>query len=275
MDLENIQRRLFEKKLDIMKYFKVAFDVYREFLKSNKLLIFWTHLLVISVIGLDILNRYVITLFIKNNKDVKLVFYVVLLAILELILSIIQAFLIGYYFRKIVMGIEGENEFEIKKFFLKMLKFIGIEYCLLIVFLTVSQTLNQFYLSTADLVLRIMMIFIFFKYFLYFETYYVRNFEIIDSIKYSYQLSKENRFRKIIPGAVFLSASIIPVSIIASGVSQMFKINYFLGIVSTIIFIIIFVFTGIYLQTLNAVIFLNVEYDYLKSQERKNNENYE
>ena len=36
MNLENIQKKLFERKLDTTEYFKTAFDVYREFLKNNK-----------------------------------------------------------------------------------------------------------------------------------------------------------------------------------------------------------------------------------------------
>ena len=110
----------------------------------------------------------------------------------------------------------------------------------------------------------------FFKYFLYFETYYVRDFKIMDSIEYSHQLSKANRLRKIIPEVIFILISIVFVFIISLGISKMFGINYQIEIITTVISIIGFVFWAIYFQVLSISIFLNVEYDYLKNQEEKN-----
>ena len=66
----------------------------------------------------------------------------------------------------------------------------------------------------------------FFKYFLYFETYYVRDFKIMDSIEYSHQLSKANRLRKIIPEVIFILISIVFVFIISLGISKIFDRNY-------------------------------------------------
>ena len=34
MDLESVQEKLFERKLDLIEYFKAAFDIYKEFFKS-------------------------------------------------------------------------------------------------------------------------------------------------------------------------------------------------------------------------------------------------
>ena len=270
MDLESVQEKLFERKLDLIEYFKAAFDIYKEFLKNNKLLVFSTCLLLMLITSLDILNKYLMALVVKH-REVKIAFLVIMLLILELILSVGHSFLIGYYFKKIVMGIEGtENSFEFKKFFLKMLKFIGIQYCLVTFFLVVSLELNLLHLNFIDLVLKIVLIVMFFKYFLYFETYYVRDFKIMDSIEYSHQLSKANRLRKIIPEVIFILISIVFVFIIFLGISKIFGINYQIEIITTVISIIGFVFWAIYFQVLNVSIFLNVEYDYLKNQEEEN-----
>ena len=270
MNLESIQEKLFERKLDLIEYFKAAFDIYKEFLKNNKLLVFSTCLLLMLITSLDILNKYLMALVVKH-REVKIAFLVMMLLILELILSVGHSFLIGYYFKKIVMGIEGtENSFEFKKFFLKMLKFIGIQYCLVTFFLVVSLELNLLHLNFIDLVLKIVLIVMFFKYFLYFETYYVRDFKIMDSIEYSHQLSKANRLRKIIPEVIFILISIVFVFIIFLGISKIFGINYQIEIITTVISIIGFVFWAIYFQVLSISIFLNVEYDYLKNQEEKN-----
>ena len=270
MDLESVQEKLFERKLDLIEYFKAAFDIYKEFLKNNKLLVFSTCLLLMLITSLDILNKYLMVLVVKH-REVKIAFLVIMLLILELILSVGHSFLIGYYFKKIVMGIEGtENSFEFKKFFLKMLKFIGIQYCLVTFFLVVSLELNLLHLNFIDLVLKIVLIVMFFKYFLYFETYYVRDFKIMDSIEYSHQLSKANRLRKIIPEVIFILISIVFVFIIFLGISKIFGINYQIEIITTVISIIGFVFWAIYFQVLSISIFLNVEYDYLKNQEEKN-----
>jgi hypothetical protein len=270
MDLESVQEKLFERKLDLIEYFKAAFDIYKEFLKNNKLLVFSTCLLLMLITSLDILNKYLMALVVKH-REVKIAFLVMILLILELILSVGHSFLIGYYFKKIVMGIEGtENSFEFKKFFLKMLKFIGIQYCLVTFFLVVSLELNLLHLNFIDLVLKIVLIVMFFKYFLYFETYYVRDFKIMDSIEYSHQLSKANRLRKIIPEVIFILISIVFVFIIFLGISKIFGINYQIEIITTVISIIGFVFWAIYFQVLSISIFLNVEYDYLKNQEEKN-----
>ena len=270
MDLESVQEKLFERKLDLIEYFKAAFDIYKEFLKNNKLLVFSTCLLLMLITSLDILNKYLMALVVKH-REVKIAFLVMMLLILELILSVGHSFLIGYYFKKIVMGIEGtENSFEFKKFFLKMLKFIGIQYCLVTFFLVVSLELNLLHLNFIDLVLKIVLIVMFFKYFLYFETYYVRDFKIMDSIEYSHQLSKANRLRKIIPEVIFILISIVFVFIIFLGISKIFGINYQIEIITTVISIIGFVFWAIYFQVLSISIFLNVEYDYLKNQEEKN-----
>ena len=270
MDLESVQEKLFERKLDLIEYFKAAFDIYKEFLKNNKLLVFSTCLLLMLITSLDILNKYLMALVVKH-REVKIAFLVMILLILELILSVGHSFLIGYYFKKIVMGIEGtENSFELKKFFLKMLKFIGIQYCLVTFFLVVSLELNLLHLNFIDLVLKIVLIVMFFKYFLYFETYYVRDFKIMDSIEYSHQLSKANRLRKIIPEVIFILISIVFIFIIFLGISKIFGINYQIEIITTVISIIGFVFWAIYFQVLSISIFLNVEYDYLKNQEEKN-----
>ena len=272
MNLENIQKKLFERKLDTTEYFKTAFDVYREFLKNNKLLVFLTYLLMLAIIGTDFFNRYLIfKIVIHEDKSPKTVLMLTVFGILELIFSIIQSFLTGYYFKKIVMGIEDKKEFNFKKFILKILRLISIQYCLVLVFMVIVELLKISSLGIISLILQITVIIIAIKYFLYFEAYYIHdNTGIISSIDYSHQLSKGNRLRKIIPGVILILISIIPVLVIAFGILQVFEMSFWLGIIVVAIFIVGAVFAGIYLQTLSSVIFLNVEYDFLKKREKNN-----
>ena len=272
MNLENIQKKLFERKLDTTEYFKTAFDVYREFLKNNKLLVFLTYLLMLAIIGTDFFNRHLIfKIVIHEDKSPKTVLMLTVFGILELIFSIIQSFLTGYYLKKIVMGIEDKKEFNFKKFILKILRLISIQYCLVLVFMVIVELLKISSLGIISLILQITVIIIAIKYFLYFEAYYIHdNTGIISSIDYSHQLSKGNRLRKIIPGVILILISIIPVLVIAFGILQVFEMSFWLGIIVVAIFIVGAVFAGIYLQTLSSVIFLNVEYDFLKKREKNN-----
>lgn len=272
MNLENIQKKLFERKLDTTEYFKTAFDVYREFLKNNKLLVFLTYLLMLAIIGTDFFNRYLIfKIVINEDRSPKIVSMLMVFGILELIFSIIQLFLTGYYLKKIVMEIEDKKEFNLKKFILKILRLVSIQYCLILGFTVIVESLKMVSLGIISLILQITAIIIAVKYFLYFEVYYIQDDTgIISSINYSYQLSKGNRLRKIIPGVILILISIIPVLVIAFGILQVFEMSFWLGIIVVAIFIVGAVFAGIYLQTLSSVIFLNVEYDFLKKREKNN-----
>ncbi len=272
MNLDNIQKKLFERKLDTTEYFKTAFDVYREFLKNNKLLVFLTYLLMLVIIGTDFFNRYLIfKIVINEDRSPKIVSMLMGFGILELIFSIIQLFLTGYYLKKIVMEIEDKKEFNLKKFILKILRLVSIQYCLILGFAVIVESLKMVSLGIISLILQITAIIIAVKYFLYFEVYYIQDDTgIISSINYSYQLSKGNRLRKIIPGIVLILISIIPTFVIAFGILQVFRISFWFGIIVIAIFIVGVVFAGIYLQVLSSVIFLNVEYDFLKKQESNN-----
>jgi len=272
MNLDNIQKKLFERKLDTTEYFKTAFDVYREFLKNNKLLVFLTYLLMLVIIGTDFFNRYLIfKIVINEDRSPKIVSMLMVFGILELIFSIIQLFLTGYYLKKIVMEIEDKKEFNLKKFILKILRLVSIQYCLILGFTVIVESLKMVSLGIISLILQITAIIIAVKYFLYFEVYYIQDDTgIISSINYSYQLSKGNRLRKIIPGIVLILISIIPTFVIAFGILQVFRISFWFGIIVIAIFIVGVVFAGIYLQVLSSVIFLNVEYDFLKKQESNN-----
>ena len=268
MNLDNIQKKLFERKLDTTEYFKTAFDVYREFLKNNKLLVFLTYLLMLVIIGTDFFNRYLIfKIVINEDRSPKIVSMLMVFGIL----AIIQSFLTGYYLKKIVMEIEDKKEFNLKKFILKILRLVSIQYCLILGFTVIVESLKMVSLGIISLILQITAIIIAVKYFLYFEVYYIQDDTgIISSINYSYQLSKGNRLRKIIPGIVLILISIIPTFVIAFGILQVFRISFWFGIIVIAIFIVGVVFAGIYLQVLSSVIFLNVEYDFLKKQESNN-----
>ena len=62
MNLKSLQQELFERKMNIMEYFGVAFDAFKILLKENKFLMFFSFLIrfftVTLVVVVQILRLY-------------------------------------------------------------------------------------------------------------------------------------------------------------------------------------------------------------------------
>ena len=100
---------------------------------------------------------------------------------------------------------------------------------------------------------------------LYFmQTLYMRSIKVLEAFKYNLALSKKNRLRMLIPKLIITAINfvfILPFStklLVFMSSYVVLLIAIVCGFISSIL-----VITGI---IMNTVIFLNVEYDYLKRQ---------
>ena len=192
--------------------------------------------------------------------------------------------------------IEGkEKEYRFENAFIKYLKYIGmyllfviaIAVIIMILFLLVAilagailavatrgihSNFVRYILIAIPLIAYVAIILAFILNVLYFfQIFYIRNMKIWDSFKYNLKLSKKNRLRIIVPVIIIALASLIFVVPFVFSVFDFMPI--YVGFAASVIcgfFSGILGVTGI---IMNIVVFLNVEYDYLKKQAEIKNEN--
>ena len=266
MSLEDVRRKLLEKKLGILEYFQVAFDTLKGIFKENTgvaILIFvFTFIKNITTIAESVLDEIV---FYHQINKIEINELVVLLAkrsiILNLVLSIISFFVMAYFFRKIALTIEGrENDLKLGKLFLKTL----IIFVILNVAKFIGDGMAEVAIGGIILILFfIAIILISFWALWYWEAYYIRDLGILESFDYSLELSYGNRLRKFFPGLIFAVGVVVFVKITGKIVNFFNVENLFITVIAAFIFLSIFSLIIMYAQILDTVIFLNVEYDYL------------
>ena len=286
MDFENLQRELFDKKLKMVEYFKKTFEILKIFLKENKLC---ASLFIIGNIWIFFSNATVQNILIKMQiggqvEDREAILKVMASAFLTfwgiLLVSVCLGLLRGIIYTKVAYKIENrESEYKFRNVFFKYLTFIGIYllFCILIgvVVLIMSVMATIFSLITKNFNSRFLEYIIFGAYLiiaiivalniLYFiQTLYVRNIEVLDIFKYNLALSKKNRLRILIPTLIITAINLVFV--------LPFSTKLFVFMPSYVVFLIAVVcgfissILGIAGIIMNTVIFLNVEYDYLKRQ---------
>ena len=284
MDFENLQRELFDKKLKMVEYFKKTFEILKIFLKENKLC---ASLFIIGNIWIFFSNATVQNILIKMQiggqvEDREAILKVMASAFLTfwgiLLVSVCLGLLRGIIYTKVAYKIENrESEYKFRNVFFKYLTFIGIYllFCILIgvIILIMSVMATIFSLITKNLNSRFLEYIIFGAYLiiaiivalniLYFiQTLYVRNIEVLDIFKYNLALSKKNRLRILIPTLVITAINLV--------FGLPFSTKLFVFMPSYVVFLIAVVcgfissILGIAGIIMNTVIFLNVEYDYLK-----------
>ena len=267
MNLENIHSKLAVKKLRIMEYFGVAFDVFRVILKENKLFVVFAFLIIgarIIMSGLE--YKYTIDIDYYNISGEQFEIIATLKKVfdaLNFVIFIITVIFSGYFHRVIALKIENrENEMDLKDFFLKMLNLIGLivfgEVILVILgFLGMFGAIIAMFCIVMTLCLSV-------GIFLYFEAYYIRDIGLLDLADYSLKLCDKNRFRKIFPTIVFEIGAIgVYYAILQIFITDVSVVS--VKILISVVLVIILTFIGIYTYALNTVIFLNVEYDYFKN----------
>lgn len=293
MNFENLQKDLFERKLNLGEYFAKTFELLKVFLKENKL---WFILLALGNAWLlfsNILMQHIgISLKIAestgdNRGIIGALFSNLLVLFGIVIVSLGLGLLRVIIYMKSGYKIEGkEKEYRFENAFIKYLKYIGmyllfviaIAVIIMILFLLVAvlavatRGIHSNFVGYILIAIYVAIILAFILNVLYFfQIFYIRNMKIWDSFKYNLKLSKKNRLRIIVPVIIIALASLIFV------VPFVFSVFDFLPIyVGFAVSVICGFFSGILGVAgiiMNIVVFLNVEYDYLKKQAEIKNEN--
>ena len=298
MNFENLQKDLFERKLNLGEYFAKTFELLKVFLKENKL---WFILLALGNAWLlfsNILMQHIgISLKIAESTGDKRGIIGALFSNLLVLFGIVIVSL-GLGLLKVIIymksgyKIEGkEKEYRFENAFFKYLKYIGL-YLLFVIAITVvvmililittilgiaiNKATNSVFVGytiiAIPIIIYIAIILAFILNTLYFfQIFYIRNIKVWESFKYNLKLSKKNRLRIIVPVIIIVLASLIFVVPFVFSVFDFMPI--YVGFAASVICGFFSGILGVAGIIMNIVVFLNVEYDYLKKQAEIKNEN--
>ena len=298
MNFENLQKDLFERKLNLGEYFAKTFELLKVFLKENKL---WFILLALGNAWLlfsNILMQHIgISLKIAestgyNRGIIGALFSNLLVLFGIVIVSLGLGLLRVIIYMKSGYKIEGkEKEYRFENAFIKYLKYIGL-YLLFVIAITVvvmililittilgiaiNKATNSVFVGytiiAIPIIIYIAIILAFILNTLYFfQIFYIRNIKVWESFKYNLKLSKKNRLRIIVPVIIIVLASLIFVVPFVFSVFDFLPI--YVGFAASVICGFFSGILGVAGIIMNIVVFLNVEYDYLKKQSEIKNEN--
>ena len=255
MNLENVRKEILGVKLDISEYFRVAFSVFKILLKENKLLMFFSFLITLTgvVSGTIVIVAQLIG---DEYYDIVTILILAFMSIVYLIFNIGSPFFKGYFFRKVAFKLENNtNNLNLGKLSIKVLKLLGVVLILSVISIF-AEKISSFIGSIVTI----------WALLYFFEAYYIRNLGLKDSAYYSLELSKGNRYRVIVPNLIVGIPSLIGI------VSAVFILsnqkNGFIILISFFLFTIIAAIVLVYMEIFNIVVFLNVEYNYLKKQDK-------
>lgn len=257
MDLENVRKEILGVKLDISEYFRVAFSVFKILLKENKLLMFFSFLITLTgvVSGVIVIGEQIIgEAEMYEYYDIVTKLILAFMSIVYLIFNIGSPFFKGYFFKKVAFKLENNtNNLNLGKLSIKVLKLLGV-----VLVLSVISIFTEKISSFVGSIVTIWALLYFF------EAYYIRNLGLKDSANYSLELSKGNRYRVIVPNLIVGIPSLIGI------VSAVFILsnqrNGFIILGFFFLFTIIAAIVLLYMEIFNIVVFLNVEYNYLKNR---------
>ena len=272
MDFQNLQDKLIEKKLNLTEYFKESKEVVKVFLKENKL---WTVFFIIANIWM--LFSATIQKKLTTESYVRLYdSFSYLISMLNTVAPVYSNLFYTAAIMKIGFKIENrEDEFTFKKLFLKFLMLTLVYFVISVIcgFLTLPAAIILLYSNAsflgmiiAGIIIIAVIVFgiIMFLYFI--QIYCIRKMMIFDVFQYNLEISEGNRMRAIIPIIIFVLLNAIlrvPFSLHLFDKIPLiiiFPISVIGGIISS--------FLGIFISIMGVIIFLNVEYSYLKKQNK-------
>lgn len=272
MDFQNLQDKLIEKKLNLIEYFKESKEVVKVFLKENKL---WTVFFIIANIWMLFSATFQKKL--TTESYVRLYdSFSYLISMLNTVASVYSNLFYTAAIMKIGFKIENrEDEFTFKKLFLKFLMLTLVYFVISVIcgFLTLPAAIILLYSNAsflgmiiAGIIIIAVIVFgiIMFLYFI--QIYCIRKMMIFDVFQYNLEISEGNRMRAIIPIIIFVLLNAI--------LRVPFSLHFFDKIPLIIIFPISVIggiissFLGIFISIMGVIIFLNVEYSYLKKQNK-------
>ena len=297
MNFENLQKDLFERKLKLEEYFSKTFKLLKVFLKEKKL---WFILLTAgntwiffsSILQQQIAIDIRIAENVGNNREILGGLFLNLLIIFSIfIVSLVLGLLRVIIYTKAGYRIEGrEKEYRFENAFVKYLKYIGLYLIFVVAIMIIVMVLVlltiilaiatreidsvfvEYIIIAIPLITYVAIILLFVLNILYFfQIFYIRNMKIWDSFKYNLKLSKKNRLRIIVPVIIIVLASLIFVVPFVFSVFDFMPI--YVGFAASVICGFFSGILGVAGIIMNIVVFLNVEYDYLKKQAEIKNEN--
>lgn len=265
MDLENVRKEILGVKLDISEYFRVAFSVFKILLKENKLLMFFSFLITLIgvVSGVIVIGEQIIgEAEMYEYYDIVTKLILAFMSIVYLIFNIGSPFFKGYFFRKVAFKLENNtNNLNLGKLSIKVLKLLGVVLILSVISIF-AEKISSFIGSIVTI----------WALLYFFEAYYIRNLGLKDSANYSLELSKGNRYRVIVPNLIVGIPSLIGI------VSAVFILsnqrNGFIILGFFFLFTIIAAIVLLYMEIFKIVVFLNVEYNYLKNEGKDSKYNF-
>ena len=271
MYLENLREKIFKKDLEIGETFSAAFDLFKIILKENKLLAFFQFILIFIPFANGYYSRFLVNIMAFYEYLIPIFF--LLNFVLAFAFTVANNYFIAYFLRKIALKVEGRaDKFSAKGILIKSLTVLGIGAGLRII-LSVLENLS-FLGALLALLAYITVIVVFVWALLYFyDIYYIRNLTLSESIDYSLKLSEGNRLKKIIPGIIFVVGFIIGIMIIVFPIPRILpdRTGAFLIV---IVFSVILSLFLLYFMTLQIVIYLNVENNYLKNEGKDSKYNF-
>ena len=262
MSLENIREKLIEKKLSTLEYFKLAFETFKNFWKENTLMMVSIFAFIIASIIIKIVNLTLdeeLLVYFRASKI--MILWAKIFNVLDVIISIASIFVTVYFFRKVALTIEGNKKN------LKLKELFSKASVLVVIFFVAGIIRNRMENSIVGVIFLIIFSIVSFCIaiwaFWYFEAYYIRNFGLMESIDYSLNLSDGNRIRKFLPGLI-IALGILIFNIMTNIFFNILNIeNFVANLIIIFIFVMILSLFVMYLQILDIIVFLNVEYDYL------------
>ena len=262
MSLENIREKLIEKKLSTLEYFTLAFETFKNFWKENTLMMVSIFAFIIASIIIKIVNlTFDEELLVYFRASKIMILWAKIFNVLDVIISIASIFVTVYFFRKVALTIEGNKKnLKLKELFSKASVLALIFFVARIIITRMENSIvGVIFLIIFSIVSFCIAIWAFW----YFEAYYIRNFGLMESIDYSLNLSDGNRIRKFLPGLI-IALGILIFNIMTNIFFNILNIeNFVVNLIIIFIFVMILSLFVMYLQILDIIVFLNVEYDYL------------
>lgn len=273
MYLENLREKIFKKDLGIGETFSAAFDLFKIILKENKLLAFFQFILIFIPFTNGYYSRSLVNMMALLGYEYLIPIFFLLSFVLAFAFTVANNYFIAYFLRKIALKVEGRaDKFSAKGILIKSLAVLGIGAGLRII-LSVLENLS-FLGALLALLAYITVIVVFIWALLYFyDIYYIRNLTLSESIDYSLKLSEGNRLKKIIPGIILVVGFIIGIMIIVFPIPRILpdRTGAFLIV---IVFSVILSLFLLYFMTLQILIYLNVENNYLKNEGKDSKYNF-
>lgn len=272
MDFQNLQDELIEKKLNLTEYLKKSKDVVKVFLKENKL---WTIFFIIANIWMLFCAAFEKKL--TSESYVRLYnSFRYLISMLNTVAPVYSNLFYTAVIMKVGFKIENrEDEFTFKKLFFKFLILTLVYFIVSMLggFLILPVAIILLYskaslvgIVIAGIIITAIVIFTVIMFLYSIQIYCIRKMMIFDVFQYNLEISEGNRMRAIIPIIIFVLLNAIlrvPFSLHLFDKIPLiiiFPISVIGGIISS--------FLGIFIAIMGVIIFLNVEYDYLKKQNK-------